>query len=182
LPGERSATVEHEARPEPVASGPSEARLMADALGRLRADGDAAGALALLEECQRRFPNGALATEARVATAEALLSLGRRSEALRVLDRLGVERWPHGAELAVTRGELRVAAGRHKEAIQDFSACADGGSACRGDLAERALFGRAGSRAKLGDETGAREDLSTYVRAFPHGRFAAAARAALGSR
>jgi len=168
---------------DPPVSPPasSEARLLADALARLHADDDAAAALVLLDERERRYPRGALGTEARVARAEVLLSLGRRGEALRALDRVVLERWPRGAELGVTRGELRVEAGRCSEAVRDFTACAEGSRACRAEQQERALVGRSGCRAKLGDESAARADLVGYVRAFPHGRFADRARAALGA-
>jgi len=164
----------------PALPASSEARLLADALAHLRADDDAKGALVLLDEHERRYPRGALGTEARVARAEALLSLGHRTEALRALDRVALERWPRGAELGVTRGELRVEAGRCSEAARDFTPCAEGSRACHAELQERALVGRAGCRAKLGDEAAARADLVTYLRAFPRGRFADRARAALG--
>ena len=166
--------------PGPAPPTSSEARLLADALARLHADDDAAGALVLLDEHERRYPRGALATEARVTRAEVLLALGRRTEALRALDRVALERWPHGAELGVTRGELRVEAGRCAEAARDFTPCAEGARACPAALAERALVGRSGCRAKLGDEAAARADLGAYLRAFPRGRFAGRARAALG--
>lgn len=160
---------------------PSEARLVADALARLRASHDPEGSLALLADHDRRFPDGALAAEARVARIEAWLALGRRTEALKVLDDLDLVRFPHGAEFAVTRAELRAGAGRCREAAHDFGPCADGGTAaCRPEAAERALFGRASCRSILGEEGAARADLAAYLAAFPEGRFAGAARTALG--
>jgi hypothetical protein len=44
-------------------------------------------------------------------------------------------------------------------------------------LEERALFGRAASRLKVGDEAGGRADLASYLAKYPNGRFAAQARA-----
>ena len=43
-------------------------------------------------------------------------------------------------------------------------------------FAERALYGRAACRARLGDEAGAKSDLAEYLRRFPAGRFASEAR------
>ena len=42
-------------------------------------------------------------------------------------------------------------------------------------LQERALWGRAAARSRLGDQAGARADLELYLRDFPAGRFSAAA-------
>jgi hypothetical protein len=172
------------AEPAPPAAPPadaSEPRLLADALARLRADGDAAGALALLAQHRARFPHGALASEARMAEVEALLALGRRTDALRVLDGLRVSALPAGAELAVLRGELRAEAGRCAEATRDFDGCAAGGRGCPPRVEERALFGRASCRGRGGDGDGARADLERYLRRFPAGPRADSVRRALAA-
>jgi hypothetical protein len=164
---------------EPLAPPPrSEPRLLADALASLHAQGDAKGALALLAEHRRRFPNGALRSEARVAEVEAMLSLDRRSEALRVLDGLVIERMPRGTELGVLRAELRAQAGRCADAIVDFDRCAARGG-CSPESHERALFGRASCRRKLGQTAAARADLERYLLRFPHGWRSEAVRRAL---
>ena len=161
------------------APGPlSEPRLLAEARTRLQAGHDARGALALIAEHQRRFPRGALALEARITEVESLVALGRRSEALAVLELLSLDALPRAAEIGVLRAELRAEAGRHRDAITDFTACADG-ARCRPETAERALYGRASCRERLGDRAGARADLDRYLARFPQGRFAGAVRAAL---
>jgi hypothetical protein len=141
----------------------------------LRRDRDAAGALAALDEYRARWPKGALRPEAEVARVDALLSLGRRGEALAALEAVNVGGLPRARELGVVRGELRAEAGRCKEAVRDFDAAAKSGDA----LGERALWGRAACRARLGDREGARADLEGYLSRFPSGKFAAEARRAL---
>ena len=100
----------------------SEARSLADALTRWRRDDQAEAALALLSAHDRRFPHGALAVESRVARAEILLTLGRKGEALTVLDRLALTGLPRARELQTLRGELRAQVGRCAEARFDLSA------------------------------------------------------------
>ena len=112
---------------------------------------------------------------------QALLVVGRRSQALEVLDRLSMGRLPRGAELAVLRAELRAEAQRCQDALADFDRCAVAAS-CRPEAEERALYGRASCRGKLGQSAAARVDLERYLARFPHGRFAdAAARALRGT-
>ena len=162
-------------------AGPlSEPRLLADARARLQTGRDAQGALALVAEHRRRFPRGALALEARITEVEALVSLGRRREALAVLELLSLDRLPRAAELGVLRAELRAEAGRPGDAIADFTPCADG-ARCRPDTEERALYGRASCRERVGQRAGARADLERYLARFPRGRFASAVRTALDS-
>jgi hypothetical protein len=100
----------------------SEARSLADALTRWRRDNQAESALALLAAHDRRFPQGALAAESKVARAEILLTLGRQGEALFALDRLALTGLPRARELQTIRGELRARAGRCSEARRDLSA------------------------------------------------------------
>jgi len=166
----------------PSAAGPlSEARLLAAARTRLQAEHDARGALALVAEHKQRFPTGVLVLEARITEVESLVTLGRRSEALAVLDVLSLDKLPRAAELGVLRGELRAEAGRQRDATVDFAPCADV-AGCRPETAERALYGRASCRERLGDRAGARADLERYLARFPQGRFARAVRAALAAR
>ncbi len=176
--GETSSTVSP-ADPAPEPAPDSEARLVSAALAHLHGDRDGASALVLLAEHRRRFPSGALALEARVAEVQALLLLGRRSQALEILDHLPVSRLPRGAELAVLRAELRAEAQRCREALADFDVCTDS-TGCRPEAQERALYGRASCRGSLGQNGAARGDLERYLERFPHGRFAGAAARALG--
>ena len=94
---------------------------MADALARWRHDGKAEAALALLTVHERRYPQGALSGEARVARAEILLALSRKEQALAVLDSLTLTSLPRARELATLRGELRAQAGRCQDARADLA-------------------------------------------------------------
>ena len=53
-----------------------------------------------------------LKQQAQAARVDALLLLGRRSEALGLLEQTTFTRLPRGGELTVLRGELRAASGR----------------------------------------------------------------------
>lgn len=106
-----------------VAPKPSsgEARSLAEALSRWRRGGDAEAALGLLGVHDRRYPHGSFAVESKVARAEILLAIGRRDEALTVLDSLSLTGLPRGRELRLIRGELRVRAGRCRDGRADLS-------------------------------------------------------------
>ena len=149
---------------------------IADAFRDLRSRGDAAAALHSLDQYDRRFPNGVLHAESRVARIEALLLLDRRREALGLLETAGA-----GAALTrdarVTRGELLVDANRCADATRDFDALL----AARDDDAAggRALYGRASCRLRGGNNSGARGDLARYLSLHADGPSAAAARRAL---
>ena len=169
------------ALPSPVAV---EQALLGDVLKALRKQHDPQSALALLEDHAKRFPATLLAPEAAMLRAEALLGLGRKAEALSVLDHLSLASMPNPNERLVLRGELRAAAGRWREAVEDFetplSGLAPSGMEPKlREVKDRALWGRASARSHLGDEAGARADLALYLRVFPSGRFAAQAAALL---
>jgi hypothetical protein len=142
--------------------------LLARALARLRRDKNPSGALTLLDEHARDFSSGALRLEADVARLDALLALGRDAEALALLERLPIDRLGRGAELRVLRGELR-ARRDPKKALLDFDRAI--AMELTPELEERALYGRAASRLRIGDETGGRADLQQYVTRHPSGRF-----------
>jgi hypothetical protein len=159
----------------PAAS--DEALLMARAFRRLRNEGDARGALAALDERERRFGAGAFETEAALARAEALVLLDRGDQALPIL--LSI-RDPHAGltpEVRVTRAELLARAKRCDEAVADFELVLATGAppATR----ERALYGRASCRLQGAAPDRARADLEQYLVDYPNGRFAPAVRAAL---
>jgi len=150
-----------------------ETRLLAAALDQLRNRHDNAGALATLAEYDARFPKGLLRDEAALARLDARMALGQSAAALRQLDDAEIA-GPRATELLVLRGELRAAAGRHRDAIRDFDrALAGPGS---GRLYERALYGRASCRFRAGDRDGSAADLREYVRRFPDGAHAAEVR------
>jgi hypothetical protein len=169
--------------PPPPSAAAVEQTLLGDVLRSLRAERDPSAALALLDEHARRFPETVVAPEAGMLRAEALLGLGRRTEALTVLDGLPLTSMPNRNERLALRGELRAAAGRWQEARADFdrlcAAAASADDAKSRDVFERALWGRASARSRLGDEAGARADLAAYLHEFPSGRFATQAAALL---
>jgi TolA-binding protein len=154
-----------------------EQALLGQALRLLREGHDARTALALLAQHTERFPDGALASEATMLRIEALLALGLKGEALSLLDGVLLASLPNRAEQFVVRGELRAGKGRWREAEQDFDEALEehdlpAASAKARTIQERALWGRASARSRLGDQDGARSDLELYVRHFPGGRFA----------
>jgi tetratricopeptide (TPR) repeat protein len=163
-----------------------EQALLKTALRSLRTAHDPASALAALDDYRARFPSGALAPEAAMLRAEALLQTGRKGEALAELDRLSLAEMPNSDERYLLRGELRAAAGRWREAQGDFDVVLHGPKTDSGATAksrdhfERALWGRALARSHLGDDAGARADLQECLRRFPRGRFAFEAARLLG--
>ena len=155
----------------------SETAALADAIRALRVANDPQAALALLDAHQARFPGSPLAPEIAAVRVEALLKTGRPQAALAALDRFPLDRAPGSEAWLVVRGELRAGAGRWHEAERDFSdALASRLDGSHGELAERALWGRAVARARLNDVAGEREDRARYLERFPGGRFSAEAR------
>ena len=157
----------------------AESRLLGVALHQLRQEHDAVASLRSLDSYTTQFPQGALTEEAQAARVDALLSLSRRTEALKLLDTTQFVRLGRAGELAVTRGELRAAAGRYRDAQADFAAVLRGAPATQ--VAERALYGQAMCRAYQHDTTGARADLQDYLTRFPAGRFVPSVKKALAS-
>jgi hypothetical protein len=158
----------------------AEQALLGQAIKSLRDARDPRMALTLLTQHAERFPRGELASEATMVRIEALLALGRRDEALELLDRLPLASLPNRHEQLVVRGELRASHGRWPEARQDFDEAIrtrdlSTANARIRALQERALWGRASARSRLGDQDGARADLLLYLRHFPEGRFAGSA-------
>jgi hypothetical protein len=177
--------------PDPHVAPPNEHALLTTALRRLRTEHDPVSALAALDDYRLRFPSGGLAPEAAMLRAEAFLQIGRKGDALDELDRLSLGQLPNSDERYVLRGELRAAVGRWREALRDFDIVlrghaeeeAETGAATDmklRDRFERALWGRALARSRLGNDAGARADLHECLRRFPRGRFASEATRLLG--
>ena len=146
-----------------------EAGLLRQALSALRRDHDAKRALALLDDYDRHFGQGALALEATSARAQALLQLGDNIHALEILDRLPLRQEGHTGELRVIRGELRSLSGRCPDALLDFDAVLAAPHGNAADKVARALFGRASCRTRTGDLLGAEQDRQRYLKEFPQG-------------
>lgn len=171
------------AAPPPVRAEPSllaeESRFLATALADLRTHGDAPKALSALKGYEQRFPQGQLGPEVNRVRVEALLATHQNTEALRLLDRLRFSASGRDTEMLVLRGELRAQTTRCEEAQLDFSEAL--ARVQTGAAAERALYGRAACQLSRGDREQARKDLQLYLQRFPHGRFAAPVKRALGS-
>ena len=86
----------------------------------------ARAALATLDRYAREFPHGVLETEALRTRVEAVIQLGDLKTALRILDGKVASTEALGADLTLTRAELRAAAGRFREALSDFTEVVDG--------------------------------------------------------
>jgi TolA-binding protein len=136
------------------------------AVSLLRGKHDAPAALAALDRYIARFPDGALAREARVARVDALLMLDRADDALRALEELPLDAHRRSTELQLIRGELRARTDCAR-AEADFTAVL--GRVQPGALEERALYGRAVCRSTRGNTPGAAEDLRRYLARFPNG-------------
>lgn len=171
-------STEHSASTAPADSSEldSESLALQAVLVKLRREHDAKGALTLLDQSQPLFARGALAQEAQVARVDALLALGRQSEALSILNHLPLAHIGRGGELRLLRAELRA-----KEdcglALADFDVLVR--RPLSPALAERALYGRAACEVQVGDGSNAQRDFRDYLTLFPQGRFADRARAQL---
>ena len=117
------------------------------------------------------FPRAGLATEAFRARIEALVRLGELATTLALLDGKPDESEALGADLILTRAELRARVGRFRDALADFTAVLEVASSPAG-AEERALYGRAVCLTRLGRFEDARADLRSYALRFPSGRFA----------
>jgi hypothetical protein len=171
----RALTRRRVAMAEPRGAGdPStEAQLLARALGKLRQAHDPAGAVELLDQYARAFPHGVLESEALSARLEAVIQLDDRKTALGLLDHRDAFAGRLGAQLLLTRAELRASAGRYADALRDFDRLLGAQEAMGADDLERALYGRGVCLGHLGKGELARADLADYQRRFPSGKHTA---------
>jgi hypothetical protein len=178
--GRIAATADAAPRAADAASALSgETPLLGEALARLRQQHDARSALATLDQYRARYPEGVLRHEADRARVDALLLLGRNTEALAELSALSLRPVGRDQELQLIRGELSAVTDCAR-AAGDFDRILSAQAPT--SLVERALQGRAACRLRLGDKAGARQDMSEYLRRFPEGRFAPEARRTLEAR
>jgi tetratricopeptide (TPR) repeat protein len=151
----------------------TEAGLVAEALSDLRQLNDPRAALATLDRYGQAFPHGVLETEALRTRAEAVIRLGDLRTALALLESASALPDALGADLLLTRAELRASAGRFREALMDFDRVLDRAAGPLGEGGdERALYGRAVCLGHLSQDERARVDLLVYQQRFPKGRFA----------
>jgi hypothetical protein len=162
---------------DPVAEAATETAALEAAVTALRRHADPRGALRLLAAAEARFPRADLKTEWATLRAEALLELGDKPQALRVLDLLPAGAPAFNRRLHVARGELRADQNRCAEAIADFQSVL--AAVPHDDEDERALRGRAVCLLAGGGLNAARADLDLYVRVFPRHAFARQARVLL---
>ncbi|MDX2023587.1 MAG: hypothetical protein SF187_25340 [Deltaproteobacteria bacterium] len=155
----------------------AEAQLLREAVRSLRVERRPAVALDMLKEFERVYADSDLAYEAKMLSAEALLALGQRSEALEALNAVAHKR-SLPIELALLRAELLAAGHQCKEAMAALQQIR--GAALRPLQQERVLYGEGVCLAELGDSAAARRVYLDYQTRFPHGRFAQSVRRALG--
>ena len=153
--------------PNVASTSPSEEiHALDQAIGLLRRDHNAKAALAALDTYLGRYPHGVLYHEARLARLDALLLLQRTDEALAALETLPLDSGRRSTELQVVRAELRARTNCAR-AEEDYSASLT--HSPDAVLLERILYGRGACRTKLGNESGAAEDLRRYLERFPNG-------------
>jgi len=169
----------------PAAPAPSSSQEASDevhaldyAMALLRRDHDGAAALAALDAYLGRYPRGLFIREAYFARVDALLLLGRSDQALAALEALPLDRGRRSTELQVIRAELRARRSCSGAELDFSAALAQSPGA---GLVERILYGRGLCRSKLGDVSGATDDLQRYLDRFPNGPHARSAREWLGT-
>ncbi len=160
-----------------VSTAATETAALEAAVTALRRHADPRGALRLLDQAGARFPRAELQTEWATLRAEALLAVGDKKQALRVLDLLPTGAPAFNRRLHVARGELRADQNRCAEAIADFQSVLS--TFPHDDEDERALRGRGACLFAASGLSAARADLDLYVRVFPGRPFADQARALL---
>ena len=171
----------------------------AEALGRLAAGGGNRAELALFDrgklllrhlrapeqaaevfaDHRRRFPRGSLRPDVDLSLVEALLAGGQLERAAQQIEHF-LAAHPDSErrdEVRLMRAHLARERGDWRRARDDY----DRLSTARGPTAEEALYFAAYCRRRLGDMAGARQTLERYLAGFPQGRYARAAREALGA-
>ncbi len=164
----------------PADTRASEASLLQRAVVQLRIEKNPAGALATLDRHRREFARPHFLGDALNHRVSALVALGRKDEALAELERFDTAELEalDGERLLLSRkGERLAELGRAAEAVRVFDLVLDESASPL--VEQRALYGRAVARARLGDHTGSRADLERYLERWPNGPHAKQARSAL---
>jgi hypothetical protein len=158
----------------------TDAQLFSQALSQLNVQHDPQGAIATLRAYRERHPAGLFLAEATALEIRADLMLGKEKEALSSLDQLDQRSFSgiaQASELRLLRAELLGRANRCGDALPVFADYR--APSVPVELRERALYADAICRARLKDLKASRNELNEYLREFPQGRFAPAARRAL---
>ena len=146
--------------------------------------GQPSQALEAVAAYRSRFPQGRLTYEATLAEVKAQSAEGHDRLARAALEQAmalpDFDGLPRLSELTVLHAELQARMKDCAEALPTFDRLARSPD-LDAPLAERALYGRQSCLASQADRTGARKALEVYLRRFPEGRFAQAARAALSA-
>ncbi len=141
---------------------PQATRHLTEAVRALRVARSPETALALLDRHARELEGNALAREALLVRVEAMLTLERKDDVLRLLDRTSLTAGAASRSLLLMRGQLRAASNRCADAIGDFSlVLADAQRPPK-----QALWGRAMCHERMGDTARAKADLDRYRREF----------------
>jgi hypothetical protein len=147
---------------QPQAQGKAGHYLIA-AIRSLRVEHAPTSALRLLDSHDGELMKEGFGHEALILRVEALIALGRRAEVLRLLDGTSLTSVAAWQSLLVRRGELRAAANRCAEGIDDFGLVLE-----RSHQTDRlALIGRALCRKQLGDIAGMHADVERLHKEFP---------------
>ena len=147
-----------------LTSAEQTAKHLKEVVRALRIDHAPARALALLDEHAGEINGNAFGEESLLLRVEAMLALGQRIAVLRLLDSIALNDVAAAHTLLLIRGELRAAADRCRESIEDFELVLT--RAHRPP--KQALLGLARCRQKLGDVVGAQADRDRYRREFPN--------------
>jgi hypothetical protein len=138
--------------------------------------GELALAASTLERYRSSHPHGLFVAEATLAQLDAELGLGRKAEALALLQHLGDSpTMPRRDELRLLRAELESQTGQCAAALPAFENALNAPA-----LAERALYGRANCLRALGRPDESRRAFEAFLARYPQGRLAIDARRALG--
>lgn len=165
----------------PVEDAPSslerEARSLAEIVRTLREGRDPAGALVALQSHRAAFPAPLLGPETDVVELDALVARGDRPSALELLQRLDPSQrqdLPRRHELLALWADLLAEDARCNRAAPLYAQLLE---EARGPaLQERALWGQAHCLGRQGEVAATRAALEEYLRRFPQGKFAPAAR------
>ncbi len=161
----------------PPSSLEREARSLAEVVRTLRQDQDPTGALRALQLHRDAFPAPLLGPETDVVQLDALVAQDDRPAALELLQRLDPSQrreLPRRYELLALWADLLAEDARCNRAGPLYAQLLEEARAPA--LQERALWGQAHCLGRQGEVAATRASLEEYLRRFPQGKFAAAAR------